>query len=210
MKYLWNKKGSILAVGALAVLVVVTTLLYLTDVYKSSISVIDEQNRKDAHMLSVAGLYVETLDKVSWVNKQLKRIGMLVAVITFVPQLQPLMAATQKVVKGLEIYQDVLLMRLKVYAPILDMELRTKNKLSLMFNIHYVEYRRRKPLNLFFINIPGLIEFKKEIFETACVKHKGVITDVRTCVNNSEYSDVKTPWFAPTEDIWTVDVKNAY
>jgi len=210
MRSLLNKRGSILAVGAFVTLMIVLAVFKLADVYKASVSIVSEQNRKDAHMLSVAGLYVDTLDEVSWINKQLRRIGMLSALIVFAPELQPLIDSVQTAAQGLEAYQDLLLMKLKVYAPVLDIKLRNDNKLSLVCNYHYVEYRRQKPINLGFIRIPGLIEFNKNIFATACVKHKGVITNTRVCIDSDDYKQTEQEWFAPTEESWTVEVNNAY
>lgn len=160
-------------------------------------------------MLSVIGLYTETLDKVSWVNKQLRRIGLLAAIIVFVPELAPLIAYTQKLAYGLQEYQDVLLLRLKTYAPILDNKLRIENNLKLPGNYHFFTYRRQPSLNLFFMTIPGLIEIDSKIFKTACVRHRGLITNSRTCVDNILHNKDEG-WFAPLEEKWDVLMHNAY
>jgi hypothetical protein len=214
MQYFFNtklqsKKGSILAVAAIMVFLLVLAFMELGRSYYSTVNIIEEQNKKDAHMLSVMGLYVETLDQVSWANKQLKRIAALCVIAIAVPELAPLVQAAQKTGMGLEKYQDLLLLRLKTYAPILDLELRRGNKLSLAPNLHYVEYRRRKGFDFGFFSIPALIEFKNNIFQTACVKHKGIITGSIVCVDHNEYRDTTDSWFAPTEDKWTVRFEGA-
>jgi hypothetical protein len=202
MKYFSNKKGSVLAVAAIMVFLLVLAFMELGRVYYSTVNILEDQNKKDAHMLSVIGLYVETLDTVSWINKQLQRIAMLCAAASLVPGLAPMMRAAQTISMGLEKYQDFLLLRLKVYAPVLDLELRRQNDLSLLPNYHYVEYRRRMGVDLGFFKIPALIEFKREIFETACIKDKGIIIDSEVCVDHNDYRDTKDEWFAPTEDKW--------
>jgi len=202
MRCFSNKKGSVLAVAAMMVFLLVLAFMELGRVYYSTVNIIEEQNKKDAHMLSVIGLYVETLDKVSWANKQLERIAMLCAAASLVPALTPMVRAAQTVSMGLEKYQDFLLLRLKVYAPVLDIELRRENKLELFPNYHYVEYRRQMGIDFGFFKIPALIEFKGKIFQTACVKDKGIITDSKVCVDHNEYRDTKNDWFSPTEDKW--------
>ena len=206
---LQGKKGSILVLSAFLVMIVVTSILGINKIYENLCNIISYQNRADAHMLSVIGLYVETLDKVSWINKQLRRIGALAALIPFAPQLAPLVAYVQKITSGLEAYQDILLLRLKTYAPVLDNELRVENKLSVPGNYHSFEYRRQPPLDLVFMVIPGLIEINSDIFSTACIKHKGLITNSMACVDNNTHRKEKG-WFAPTEEDWNVVMNNAY
>ena len=209
MRYFSNKKGSVLAVAAIMVFLLVLAFMELGRVYYSTVNILEDQNKKDAHMLSVIGLYVETLDKVSWANKQLERIAMLCAIAVVVPELAPMVEAAQKISMGLEKYQDFLLLRLKTYAPVLDIELRRENKLELFPNYHYVESRRRMGFDFGLFKIPALIEFKRGIFETACVKDKGIITDSEVCVDHNDYRDTKNEWFAPTEDKWFVRFTDA-
>lgn len=209
MRYFSNKKGSVLAVAAIMVFLLVLAFMELGRVYYSTANILEDQNKKDAHMLSVIGLYVETLDKVSWINKQLERIAMLCAAASLVPALTPMVRAAQTISMGLEKYQDFLLLRLKVYAPVLDLELRRENKLDLLPNYHYVEYRRRTGFDLGFFKLPALIEFKGKVFQTACVKDKGIITDSSVCVDHDDYRDVQDEWFAPTEDKWSVRFMDA-
>jgi len=209
MRYFSDKKGSILAVAAIMTFLFVLAFMELGRNYYSALKIIEEQNKKDAHMLSVIGLYVETLDQVSWANKQLKHIAALCAIAILVPELGPLVQAAQKIGVGLQKYQDLLLLRLKTYAPILDLELRQENKLSLVPNYHYVEYRRRRGFDFGFFSIPALIEFKRDIFKTACIKHKGIITDNTVCVDHNDYRDTKDAWFAPTEDKWSASITDA-
>jgi len=209
MNFLKNKKGTVLLLGAFLVLIIVLALLEANKIYEGVSGIMERQNKVDAHMLSVMGLYVETLDKVSWVNKQLRRIAMLAALLSFTPQLAPLVAVTLKMAKGLEVYQDLLLVRLKTYALILDNKLRLENGLSVPGNYHYFEYRRQLPIDLIFIVLPGLIEINSDIFGTACVKHKGLITNTKTCIDSNDYNK-EVGWFAPTEESWGVVMDNAY
>ena len=204
-----HKKGSILVLSAFLIMITVTSILGINKIYVNLCNIISYQNRADAHMLSVIGLYVETLDKVSWINKQLRRIGVLSALIPFVPELAPIVTYVQKITSSLEAYQDILLLKLKTYAPVLDNELRLENKLSVPGNLHYFEYRRQPPIDLVFMVIPGLIEINSEIFRTACVKHKGLITDSSACVDNTTHKEEKG-WFAPVEEDWNVVMNNAY
>ena len=210
MKYLLNKKGSMLAVCALGLFVLVSIILCLNKVYESASRLVEEQNKKDAHILSVVGLYVDTLDEVSWANKQLKRIGVLSALLVFTPQLAGLVKMLSAVCEGLKKYQDFLLARLKIYAPVLDRELRHKNDLPLLGNIHYVTHRRQPSIDLVFMTIPGLIELKNDMFTTACVKHKGKLVPSLGCIYSDDYIDEKDKWFAPTKNTWSAIIKNAY
>ncbi len=209
MRYFSNNKGSVLVIAALFVFILTLSFIELGHIYNETTNIIEEQNKKDAHMLSVISLYVETLDKVSWVNKQLKRIALLCAAAILIPELAPMVQVAQKISMGLQKYQDVLLLRLKIYAPILDVDLRRQNHLNILPNIHYVEYRRQTSINLGFFQMPGLIEFKSDIFRTACIQHKGIITNSGVCVDSQEYGDTKDGWFAPTEDTWGIKLKNA-
>jgi hypothetical protein len=209
MRYFSNKKGSVLAVAAIMVFLLVMAFMELGRVFYSTVNILDDQNKKDAHMLSVIGLYVETLDKVSWANKQLECMAALCALAVAVPELAPMMQIAQKVSMGLEEYQDFLLLRLKTYAPVLDVELRQKNKLELIPNYHYVEYRRRMGLDFGFFKLPALIEFKRKLFQTACVKDKGIITNSEVCVDHNDYRGMGDDWFAPTEDKWFARFVNA-
>jgi len=209
MVFLKNKRGSILILSAFLIMIIVTSILGINSIYGNLCNIISYQNKADAHMLSVIGLYVETLDKVSWINKQLRRIGALAALIPFVPQLAPLVTFVQKITGGLETYQDLLLIRLKTHAPVLDNELRLENKLSVPGNYHYFEYRRQPPIDLIFMVIPGLIEINSDIFNTVCIKHKGLITGSMACVDNNTHREEKG-WFAPTEEDWNVVMNNAY
>ncbi|MEI6093370.1 MAG: hypothetical protein WCQ47_06780 [bacterium] len=204
-----NKKGTILLIGAFFVLIAVTCILGINNIHKNMDKIIYYQNRADAHMLSVVGLYVEILDKISWINKQLKRIGLLAMFIAFVPELTPLLAATEKFAHGLQEYQDILLLKLTTYAPILDNKLRIENDLKLPGNYHSFKYRRQPTINLGFITIPGLIEIHSDIFNTACVRHRGLIINSRACVDNSLHNKEKG-WFAPVEEKWDVLMQNAY
>ena len=204
-----GNKGSLVAVSAMVILFLVSGFIELGRVYYATVNILEEQNRKDAHMLSIIGLYVETLDKVSWINKQLQRMAMLCSAAVLVPGLAPIVKVAQRISVGLELYQDLLLLRLKAYAPILDLELRRKNKLSLKLNYHYVEYRRQKGLDLGIIKMPALIEFKRDVFRTACVEHKGLIASTGVCIEHSIYGSQKNEWFAPIEDTWTVRFKDA-
>jgi len=209
MKYFSNNKGSILAIAALFIFFLTLSFVELGRIYYETTNIIKEQNQKDAHMLSVISLYVETADKVSWINQQLKRIALLCSVASLIPQLAPMVQMAQKVSEGLQAYQDILLLRLKTYAPVLDVNLRRQNHLSVLPNYHYVEYRRRPSINFGFFQIPGLIEFKNNIFRTACVQHKGIITNSGVCIDSQEYGNTKELWFAPTEDTWGVKFNNA-
>ena len=204
-----NHKGTVLVLGALLILVTVSSLIGINHIYRNICEIISYQNRADAHMLSVIGLYVETLDTVSWINKQLQHIAVLSALISFVPQLAPLVVTIQKAVDGLQAYQDFLLLRLKVYGPVLDNELRSQNDLFVPGNYHSFMYRRQPSVNLVFITIPGLIEINSDIFDTACVKHTGIITHTKACVDNELHKKDKG-WFAPTEEKWGVLITNAY
>lgn len=204
-----NKKGMILLIGAFFLLIIVSCILGINNIHKNMYKIISYQNKADAHMLSVIGLYTETLDRVSWVNKQLRRIGLLAALIVFVPELAPLITQTQKLAYGLQEYQDILLLRLKTYAPILDNKLRIENDLKLPGNYHFFICRRQPPLDLFFMTIPGLIEIHSDIFKTACVRHRGRITNSRTCVDNILHNK-EEGWFVPIEEKWDVLMHNAY
>lgn len=209
MKYFSNNKGSVLALAALFVFILTLSFIELGRIYYETSNIIEEQNKKDAHMLSVISLYVETLDEVSWINKQLKRIALLCAVAILIPELAPMVEVAQKISVGLEKYQDFLLLRLKTYSPVLDLNLRRQNHLTLLPNYHYVEYRRQTSINLGFFKIPALIEFKSNLFKTACVQHKGVIATIGVCVDSQEYGNTKELWFAPTEDSWGIKFNNA-
>jgi uncharacterized membrane protein YgcG len=215
-----NKKGTILVLGAFLVMVTVTALLGINHIYENLCSIMSYQNKADAHMLSVVGFYVETLDKVSWINAQLRRLGVLCALVAFVPQLAPLMVVVQKTADGLQMYQDFLLLKLTTYAPILDNKLRLQNDLSVPGNYHYFKYRRQLPISLGFVTIPGLIEIHSDIFNTACARHRGIITDSSACVDNEIHNrgnggsigggSSSDSWFAPTEEKWNVVMSNAY
>jgi hypothetical protein len=109
----------------------------------------------------------------------------------------------------LQEYQDFLLLRLKTYAPVLDADLRRQNHLNLLPNYHYVEYRRPPSVSFGFFTVPALIEFKNSIFNTACVQHKGIITNSGVCIDSKEYGNTKALWFAPTEETWGVKFNNA-
>ncbi len=209
MRYSLNKKGTVLAVVTIAISLLVFSFMELGRAYHATIKIIEEQNKKDALMLSVIGLYVETLDKVSWANKQLQRIAMLCSLAIVMPELAPMLELAQKISVGLEKYQDLLLLRLKTYAPLLDLELRRKNKLDLLPNYHYVEYRRRTGVDLGFFKVPALIEFRGSIFKTACIKTKGLVTNSSVCVDHGEHRDVKDGWFAPTADNWSIRFTDA-
>lgn len=209
MRYFSNNKGSILALAALFVFILTLSFIELGHIYNETTNIIEEQNKKDAHMLSVISLYVETLDRVSWINKQLRRMALLCAAASLIPQLAPMVQAAQKISMGLQKYQDFLLFRLKTYAPVLDVDLRRQNRLNILPNIHYVEYRRQTSINLGFFQMPGLIEFKNDIFRTACIQHKGIIANSGVCIDNQEYRDTKDGWFAPTEDNWGIKFSNA-
>ncbi|MEI6079612.1 MAG: hypothetical protein WCQ53_03120 [bacterium] len=204
-----SKKGTVLVLASFLVLITVSSLIGIERIYRGVCEIISYQNRADAHMLSVIGLYVETLDTVSWINKQLQHIAVLSALISFVPQLAPLMATVQKLVDGLQAYQDFLLLRLKVYGPVLDNELRYQNDLFMPGNYHSFLYRRQPSIDLVFITIPGLIEINSDIFDTACVKHRGIITHTKACIDNELHKKDKG-WFAPTEEKWGVLITNAY
>ena len=209
MKYFLNNKGSILAVAALFVFILTLSFVELGKIYQETGNIIQEQNKKDAHMLSVISLYVETLDKVSWANKQLQRMTLLCAAAILIPELAPMMQMAQKISTGLQQYQDLLLLRLRTYAPVLDVNLRRQNHLKILPNYHYVEYRRQPGANFGVFQIPGLIEFKNNIFKTACIQHKGIIINSGVCVDSKEYRDTKNIWFAPTQDSWGVKFNNA-
>ena len=209
MKYFSNNKGSLLAVAAIFVFLLTLSFVELGRIYSETVKIVEEQNKKDAHMLSVISLYVETLDKVSWINKQLQRIGILCAAAILIPELAPMIQMAQKISTGLQEYQDFLLLRLRTYAPVLDVDLRRQNNLSILPNYHYVEYRRQVGVDLGFFKMPGLIEFKNNIFKTACVQHKGVITNSGVCIDSQEYSGTKNTWFAPTQDSWGIKFNNA-
>jgi hypothetical protein len=211
-----NKKGTVLVLGAFLIMITVTALIGINHIYENLCSIMSYQNKADAHMLSVMGFYVETLDKVSWINAQLRRLGMLSALVSFVPQLAPLMAVVQKIASGLQVYQDFLLLKLTTYAPVLDNRLRLQNGLSAPGNYHYFRYKRQPPISLGFVTIPGLIEIHSDIFNTACVRHKGIITNSSACVDNERHNHGGTSaansgnWFAPTEEKWSVVMSNAY
>jgi hypothetical protein len=202
-----NKKASIMVLAAFMIFILVSVILSINSINLAVLNIMDVQNKSDAHIYSVIAFYAETLDKVSWVNKQLRRIGIISSLIVFVPELAPLIAYTQKIVKGLEVYQDMLLLKLKTYAPILDNKLRINNGLRVPGNLHYFEYRRQPSLNLGFINIPGLIELEANIFNTVCIRHSGVINSSESCIDSSDYRD-KRSWFAPTEESWGIVSSN--
>lgn len=204
MRYLKNNKGSMLAVSCVFVFILVSLIFSVNRVYLASSQILHDQNAMDAHMFSVLGLYTDTMDKVSWANKQLKRIGVMSALLVFTPELAPLIEALNFACKGLQEYQDLLLLRLKVYAPVLDLQLRRSNRIGLLPNLHYVVYKRQPSVDLGFINIPGLIEFKNNVFDTACVEHGPFPVSSKVCIKSPSYDDPKTQWFAPTESDWTV------
>lgn len=210
MKCLLNKKGSILAVNLLVVFLLVCTVLWIDNIFIAGSSLIEKQNKKDAHTLSVLGLYADTMDEVSWANKQLQKITLLSSMLVFTPQLSGLIKMLDIVCKGLQEYQDFLLLRLKVYAPVLDRTLRQQNDLPVLGGLHYVTHRRQPNVDLFFISIPGLIEFKDNVFKTACVDHKGRLISVIGCLYSKEYSYQQDNWFAPTKSTWQVKIRNAY
>jgi len=210
MKYFLNKTGSMLAVSALGVFLLVCVVLWINQIYVSGSKLIEEQNKKDAHILSVIGLYADTMDDVSWANKQLKRITILSSMLVFAPQLSGLVKMLDVACAGLKKYQDLLLIKLKTYAPVLDRKLRYQNGLPLIGNLHYVSYRRQPSVELVFMTIPGLIEFQKDIFDTACVKHKGKLVSSLGCLYSDDYIEQKELWFAPTKSSWVAKIKNAY
>ncbi len=202
-----NKKGSVMILAAFLILILVSSIISINSINTAVTKIMDTQNKSDAHSYSVIAYYAETLDKVSWINKQLRRIGLLAVAIVFVPELAPLIACTEKIAKGLEIYQDILLLKLKTYAPILDNKLRLDNDLRVPGNIHYFKYRRQPSVNLGFMRVPGLIEIGSNIFNTVCVKHVGIINDSQSCIYSEEYKDKKN-WFAPTEESWGIISSN--
>ncbi len=210
MRYFINREGSMTAVCCIVLFIVVCMVLEVNRIYLAAGKVMEDQNKKDAHVLSVIGLYSDTVNEVSWANKQLKRIGLLSSVLVFTPQLAGLVKVLDAVCSGLQKYQDFLLLRLKVYAPILDLKLRRTNGLGMVCGIHYLTYRRQPPIDLFFMTIPGLIEFNKDIFDTACIKHRSGPVPSYGCLYSRDYSSTKENWFAPTKSSWGGEMKNAY
>jgi hypothetical protein len=198
-----KKKGSIMVLSAFFILIIVSSIISIHHINKAVVRIMDVQNKSDAHMYSLIAFYAETLDKVSWINKQLRRIGVLSALIVFAPELAPLITLTQKIAEGLQAYQDILLLKLKTYAPILDNKLRLDNGLRVPGNIHYFKYRRQPAINLGFMTIPGLIEIDPEIFNTACIRHSGIINDSESCLYSEDYME-QSSWFAPTEESWGI------
>lgn len=196
-----------MVLAAVLIFIIVSGIISIYSINKAVIKIMAVQNKSDAHMYSVIAFYAETLDKVSWINKQLRRIGILSALIVFAPELAPLIAYTQKLAKGLQVYQDMLLLKLKTYAPILDHKLRLSNGLKVPGNIHYFKYRRQPAMNLGFMTIPGLIEIDAEIFNTVCIRHGGIINESESCVYNDEHREEKA-WFAPTEQAWGIVSRN--
>lgn len=199
------------AVCCMALFIIVCLVLEVNRIHLASIKLVEEQNKKDAHVLSVIGLYSDTVNEVAWANKQLKRIGFLSAMLVITPQLAGLVKMLDAACKGLQKYQDLLLLRLKAYAPILDLRLRRENHLSMLAGVHYLTYRRQPSMDLVFMSIPGLIEFKGDLFDTVCVKHRSGPVGSYGCLYSKDYpSSESETWFAPTKSTWGALVKHAY
>lgn len=199
-------KGSIQVLNAIMVFIVVSFLIGVFNIHKILTDEFSFQNKKDAHMLSVVGMYVDVLDEVSWANKQLQRISILSAAIVFAPELAPFIKYVEILCVGLEKYQDFLLTKIKIEAPVIDLKLRTENGLNLILDLHYLTYRRSPGIDLLFIKIPGLIEFNKSIYESTCVSHSSFFVNTKTCLKNDKYKD--EDWFAPTSSDWGVKIVN--
>ncbi|MBN1113735.1 MAG: hypothetical protein JXA66_00190, partial [Oligoflexia bacterium] len=202
----------VLVICSMIVMIITGAMIEIVKMSRAASLLMELQNKGDAHMLSVAGLYIDTLNEVSWINKQLRRLMVFCLPLIAFPELYYLIEIAEKAAKGLEKYQDFLLLKLKIYAPLLDVKLRKENGLGLLPNYHYVKHRRQPPVYILFFRLPGLIEFHKNIFNSACVKHEGIITGSIACVKYREFEEkpLQREWFATTDEEWDVNTGNAY
>jgi len=198
-----NNKGSVLIFNIYLMLVLVVFLAFLIRINYSSLKVLEQQNKQDAHALSLISLYVYTLNQVTYINKKLKELSFINSLIKNIPSLKALSAAIDAFVFSLKKYQDFLLIKLKVEAKIIDLKLKKINKLNLNFNYHFVNYRRQN--KLFSLFTAELIEIKEDVFNTACIKNENIISKNSTCVYNLNYENEKN-WFAPLDNKWTYKI----
>lgn len=203
----FNTKATVLLIMMLILSILTASILKLHEVYKKTINISLLQLKQDAHMLSIVAVYAKTLNQISWINKQLKRIALLTALGLASPKILFILKKINFLIKGLKLYQDYLLKTLPYKILYYDKKLSMQNKINLFpKGLKYIQYRRRFSLNLGLINIPGLIEFNKSIFKTACVKHKNVFNDSKACVLFQKYKNEE--WFAPVDNAWVIGVKS--
>jgi hypothetical protein len=203
-------KGSVSILNAIFIFVLLSALISIFYIHKRMYKLSYELNRKDAHALSVVGFYVDTIDSISWANDKLKKLSIFYALVPFVPVLAELVPVADLMTTGLEKYQDILLKKLKLMAPIYDFNLRRKNKLSLVVEKHFLTHRRQSGINIGVFKIPRLIEFNKSIFKTACVSHKDIFLKNRICIDSKDYKNTEKTWFAPSKTTWSISFKNVY
>lgn len=201
LKLLKNKKGSILFFNIILITVVLIFVVGITKINKESLKLMNMQTRQDAHALSIISFYVYTLNEISWANNKLKTLGFISFVLSKIPVLKEFGFFVDLVIKGLKMYQDFLLWDLSVRSKIIDVELRIKNKIKKLPNIHYLNSRRQSSKILFDAE---LIEIKQSVFETACIVHKNPVSSNKTCVYSDKYFENKSQWLAPTEELWSL------
>jgi len=196
-----NNKGSVLLFNMSLILVVLIFLLGLIDINNNALLVLDKQNKQDAHAFSVISLYVYTINEISYTNKKLKELSFIYSVIKNIPALKTISISIEAVIYSIKKYQDYLLLRLKVEAIFIDLKLRTLNKLSLITENHLIKHRRQN--NFFSFFNTELIEFKEDIFNTACIASSNVLSSNKVCVYNAKYFENKSSWFVSLDDNWS-------
>jgi len=204
MKYNYKNNGTVMLGMILILSLLSQVILYTNKIYNRSFSIDLLQLRQDAHMLSIEALYAETLNQVSWVNKQLKRMALLMATAVIVPELLVLVDKINMLTKGLKYYQEFLLKTLPYKLAYYDKSLSLKNNLKFSLNkeLYIVPYKRGLSINLIIVKIPGLIKFNKSIFKKSCIEHTNIFQHSKACIHYKNVSKAKD-WFTPTEELWT-------
>lgn len=199
LKLIRNSKGSILIFNIFLILILLTSIVGVNKINKASIGLIEKQTKQDAHAFSIISFYTYTLNEITWANKKLKTLSLISFIINKVPALNEFSFFIDAVIKGLKIYQDFLLFDLSIRSKIIDLELRYKNSISMLPNLHYLNSRRQKNTLPF---EPELIEIKNTVFDTACINHKNPVSNNKVCVYSEFYKELKNIWIAPTDEKW--------
>lgn len=202
MNLLKNNNGSILLFNLCLTGVVFIMFVGISQVHKSSLKLLKTQNKLDAHAFSIISYYAYVLNEISWTNKKLKELSVIYSVVNKISSLAPLALGIKVAIRGLKVYQNLILAKLKIGAKVLDVYIRKKNKISLLANYHYLTHKRQN--NLLSLVNAELIEFKNNIFDSACVEHKTVVSKNKVCIYSSDYSKDSGSWFAPTKDSWGI------
>ena len=202
-----TKSGTVIVFMALILGLVSSSILAVYDIYTLSIKNELVQLRQDAHMLSIEAFYAETLNQVSWINKQLERIALLTAAVVVSPELIVLVNKVKVLISGLEYYQDFLLKSLPYRLLYYDKSLALKNNISVLDGklFYNIPYKRGTSIDLGIIKIPGLIKFNKSIFNGSCLSNGNAFHSSKFCIRYLPYKN--GIWFTPKEERWEIEVR---